>query len=309
MKNLRHTVIVVLIAITLSPLSGALFNTVLGPCDLHFVSNDPATIEEIQGVIVAESHRLVGEYGAVNPHPWSVHVVSSREQLRNLTRGYAPEWSVGVAQRKLNQIVMLAPNAAKVNFNRFLEILVHELNHIYMHRIAGMDAVPAWFTEGLAMVASGELSLIQKIEISRALWGGKLFTLDQLHNMQVHYSWDVDQAYAQSAAAVYGLQYFYGDGILRAILDILRYSDDFEAAFQELTGNDLLDFQEKYSLYLNSNYRWIFLLRASRYIFVVLPVILVAGFIIKRRRGRRKLELWDLEEKLASSDYDPPEVN
>ncbi|MBC8478874.1 MAG: hypothetical protein H8D46_00300, partial [FCB group bacterium] len=153
-----------------------------------------------------------------------------------------------------------------------------------------------------AMRSASELSLIQKINISKARWNQSLIPLSKLSSMRVRRNWEINQAYGQSAAAVYAMQYYYGEDIHYAILDLLRSDQNgfsgFEQILEKLTGDDILDFQEKYDQYIRQTYNWLFLLRASNFVFAALPVILVAGYLIRRKKNRKKLQLWELEEEL-----------
>jgi len=159
------------------------------------------------------------------------------------------------------------------------------------------------------MRESGEMSLVQKVKISRARWSGKLIPLNKMKSMGALRNWEVNQAYGQSAAAVYAMLYYYGKTIHRDILDAMRSqpkgSVNFPEIFKQVTGEDLLDFQEKYTRYLKDNYDWMFLLQTSNLVFVVLPVILVAGYYLMRRRNRKKVRLWELEEELDDLYREP----
>ena len=105
-------------------------------------------------------------------------------------------------------------------------------------------------------------------------------------------------AYGESAAAVEALEYYYGEEILISILNKMRAGSDFQQALESASDEELLDFQIKFEIYLENNFNWVFLLRASKYIFVILPIILILGFIYHRRRGKKIVKQWEIEEQL-----------
>ena len=53
-------------------------------------------------------------------------------------------------------------------------------------------------------------------------------------------------------------------------------------AFKKNSDDTISDFQIKFETYLEENYRWIFLFRSTRYIYIILPFILILGFIYYR---------------------------
>ena len=65
-----------------------------------------------------------------------------------------------------------------------------------------------------------------------------------------------------------------------------------------------MDFQIKFELFLEDNYNWILLLRATKYIYVILPLILILGFIYHRYKSKKILEEWELEEKIENIEWE-----
>ena len=116
-------------------------------------------------------------------------------------------------------------------------------------------------------------------------------------------------AYGESAAAVEALEYYYGVNILVSILNKMRSGFDFQQALESASDEKLLDFQIKFEIYLENNFNWVFLLRASKYLFVILPVILILGFIYHRRRGKKIVQKWEIEEQLEDLERDKELLN
>ena len=180
------------------------------------------------------------------------------------------------------------------------EVLVHELNHIYMFRIPNYYTMPSWFKEGVAMRSSNEFSLLHKIEISKSNWQKQTIPLKRLQNIGIYSGGRVKLAYGESAAAVEALEYYYGEDILSTILKEMRLGFDFQQALQSSINQDFLDFQIKFEIYLENNFNWVFLLRATKFVYVILPIILIIGFIYHRHRGKKITKQWEIEEHLEN---------
>ncbi len=269
--------------------------TSLGNCYLKIHQSDIKDVSFIEEMIIDETNNLINEFGAMDKHPFTVHITPSRTEFDKITRGHAPEWSIAIAMRSPDRIVVLSPSAARTSFSRLKDVIVHELNHVYMHRYKNVY-IPSWFLEGLAMRSSGEFSIIHKIKISQAIWKSDILTLSKLNSISSHKKSKISLAYGQSAASVYAMEFYYGATVIGDILERMKLGVDFNEAFYQVTGDDQLDFQIKYSTYLKDNYSLIILLKASRYIFVLLPIILMLGIYIKYKKNKKTLERWEKEE-------------
>jgi hypothetical protein len=225
------------------------------------------------------------------------------------TKGPVPEWGIAVAKMRPDRIIMKAPGIANISFTRMKEVMIHELNHIYMFRIPGYGTVPSWFKEGIAMRSSDEFSILHKIEISRFIWKKQTIPLLRLKNIGLYLHDRVNLAYGESAAAVEALEFYYGEDILFNIINNLRENKDFDKALSISIGEELIDFQIKFEQYLEANYNWIFLLRASKYIYVMLPLILVLGFIYHHYRSKKILKKWAFEEEFEYIEWNEESPN
>jgi hypothetical protein len=54
---------------------------------------------------------------------------------------------------------------------------------------------------------------------------------------------------------------------------------------------------------MQENYNWVFLLRSTNYLYVILPIILVLGFIYRNYRNKLKLKEWEIKEELDNSKW------
>ena len=274
------------------------FKTYFGDCTLEIYGGRVDDIPEIVQQILDETENLVNEFGQVEPRPFSVYITSNMDDFYEKSKGPVPEWGIAVAKLNPDRAILKSPNIANISFTQMKEVIVHELNHIYMFRIPNYYTMPSWFKEGIAMRSSNEFSLIHKIEISNSYWKKQTLPLQRLTNFSTYSKGRVKLAYGESAAAVEALEYYYGEEILISILNKMREGSDFQQALESASDEKLLDFQIKFEIYLENNFNWVFLLRASKYVFVILPIILIIGFIYHRRRGKKIVKQWEIEEQL-----------
>ena len=154
------------------------------------------------------------------------------------------------------------------------------------------------------MKSANEFSLLHKIEISKAYWQKQIIPLNGLRHISRFNRGKVKLGYAESAAAIEALAYYYGDGVLVSVLTAMRTGKEFPEALETAIGEELIDFQIKFEIYLEKNFNLLIFLKASKYIFVILPFILVGGFIYKKYKNKEILERWEAEEVSEDSEWD-----
>ncbi len=116
--------------------------------------------------------------------------------------------------------------------------------------------------------------------------------------MGTHTKGKIKLAYGESAAAIEALQYYYGEDTPLHILDAMRNGKEFIVAVESTINEEYIEFQINFEIYLEENYNWVFLLRSTNYLYVILPIILVLGFLYRNHRNKLKLKQWKIEEEL-----------
>jgi hypothetical protein len=274
------------------------FSTALGECTLEIYGGRVEDIPEIVQLLKDESVILVEELGEVTLRTYSIYITSNMDDFYEKSKGPVPEWGIAVAKLNPDRAILKSPGIANISFTRMKEVIIHELNHIYMFRIPNYYSMPSWFKEGMAMAGSNEFSLLHKIEISKAYWQNQTIPLQRLRNMSIHNKGKIKLAYGESAAAIEALQYYYGEDTPLNILDEMRNGKEFGEALESSINEEYIEFQIKFEIYLEENYNWVFLLRSAKYLYVIMPVILVLGFIYRTHRNKLKLKQWKIEEEL-----------
>ena len=274
------------------------FNTELGECNLQIYDGEVEDIPEIVNLIVQESNNLITKYGNVNKRSYSIYITSNMNDFYHKAKGPVAEWGIAVAKLNPDRIIIKAPGIANISFSRLKEVIIHELNHIYMFRIEKYYSMPSWFKEGMAMYSANEFSLLYKIQISKSYWNNQIIPLKSLNNFSNITNNKITLAYGESAAAIEALRYYYGKETPLKVLNFMREGNVFMEALEYSIKEEYIDFQIKFELYLENNFNWVFLLSSSKYLYIMLPIILVVGFIYKKRKNKLKLEEWKISEEL-----------
>ena len=209
----------------------------------------------------------------------------------------APEWGIAIASKKHNRIVIQAPYLAKITFNRFKTIIIHEINHLYIYKKNNIF-LPSWFIEGLAMKASNEFSLLHKIEISQAYWKNNLIPLPGLYNFSTKSKSKIKLAYAQAAAAINYIEFYYGKETLINIIKQINNNNEFWEIIYNVTKHDKINFQINYENYIKDNFKWIFLLKIKNIVFIFLPFILFFGLWLKNNHNKKIITKWEKEDEI-----------
>ena len=183
------------------------------------------------------------------------------------------------------------------------------LNHVYLNRVKQGYSIPSWYKEGMAMRQANEFSMKHRVEISKAKWKNQLFYFNDLERFNRVRKSNATLAYAQSAAMVYAMEYFYGDIIHTSIINAMQNGTSFWDAIETITGDNRIDVQINMEIFIEDNYNWMFLANASKSIFIILPFILVGGFLYKRQHNKRIIDAWETEELLEQVDWEQGDEN
>jgi hypothetical protein len=225
-----------------------------------------------------------------------------------------PSYASGVAFPAEGLILMTFSAPRSFERPNMRKLLIHELTHVALHRaIAGNDAmdpaaeaaigrrIPRWLSEGVAVHEAGE----NTIDRIRVLWegalGGRLVPLDQLDSRFSAEHGTVDLAYAQSADLVSYILDGEGDEIrFRVLIAQMRTGTDFEAAFSKAYGFSLEDLERAWRERIARRFgRWPSLLVGLSALWAFGAVLLFVGYVRVRRRHRRTLDRWQVEEEAA----------
>ena len=290
------------IFVLFSLLFGIEFETSIGKCKLQLYNNSNIDQFEIIQLIKKSTFDIVNKYGKVKQSPYFIYITNTIDEFEKIAKGPIPEWGVAVAKKNPDRAIIKSPHIANINFTRMKQIIVHEINHIYIYRVLFNKTIPSWFKEGFAMHTANEFNMIYKMELSKALFLDRLIPLNKLRKI-IHYDNNqITLAYAQSACTINALEYIYGNDIVYLIIQNMQQGMTFNDSFKKSTGFNIEHFESEYLNYLENNYNWLLLFKIPKYIYAILAFILIFGYIYRSYKNKIIIKKWEIEDDLDDSE-------
>ncbi len=238
--------------------------------------------------------------------PDSIDVVLAvgEASFRELTGGRVPDWGLAVAFPDLRRVVMRSPRLTGSQDVDPATVLRHELGHVYLALAAGgSGATPRWFNEGFAALYANEW---RWVDPARLAWGRVTRSLTPLSALEETFPVQPAPglAYVQSMAAMRNLQRRGGDRGVGQLLARLRAGLAFDAALRETYGLSLGQFYAQWEREMGREFGWAVVLTDERGIWIAAAVIVLLGWLVRRRALRREIERRKAGEDAALG---PPE--
>lgn len=272
---------------------------------VYYQNDDIRNAQHILEHLQAAYHRLSQEINVQIAESIAVFVTPSQQIYEQVAGQQIPRWSEGLAVPGRNAIILKSPRWLPPETDH-AAIAIHELTHLLLDRAANGQPLPRWLNEGLAIHYSGEKELAATTLISKALATNSLIPLDEIDRVLQFHRSKAQLAYQQSHLAVDYLIRNYGLAAVRNIIHKIGTGLDADQAFLEELNVDTWDFEDEWLADVKHKFRWHFLLEADSYLWLIILLLFVIGFVIIRRRNRRLMESWQEEEELAEpwSDTD-----
>jgi hypothetical protein len=253
--------------------------------------------------------RVARELGATIDSELDIRIATNPEQMQGLApKGVPlPGYADGVALPAQGLILLTLTSPDTWLRPDMRTVLTHELSHVALHRATHGAPIPRWFSEGVAIHQAAERSF----ERTRTLWEGtlqgRLLPLEQLTQFPAQHH-AVDLAYAQSADFV--------DQMLagadqrarfRVLLAELRKGVAFPDAVRSAYHVPLGYMEREWRNSVTQRFgRWPALLMGLTFVWAVGAVLLLVGYLRARRKHKRTLKRWALEEAPARASVPPP---
>jgi hypothetical protein len=266
-----------------------------GPdCRIYYHSGDEANVS---GLIQSLTQNLpdLKEKLGVNPdRTANLYLAASQGEFDRLTEQKLPSWSQGVSFPETGSIVLKSPQFSH-DVQTFYSTATHEMAHLLIAKKAGI-AVPRWLNEGLALFLSGEGPGKPLLPLSRAIWSGKLISLDEVEQVDAFSHSNAELAYVESYNAVEFLVKQYGWEALRRILSDMGAQHSWNEALFRETELDQAGFEAAWRANLEKSYRWMILLDAQTLVFIGMTALVLVIGVISLRRRRKIYRQWQAEE-------------
>lgn len=198
-----------------------------------------------------------------------------------------PDWSAGIAFPEGGRIVLPA-FGARMGQEPLASILRHELAHVALSRYLGR-AVPRWFHEGYAQLATGSWNATNAWKLRVAMLLGQIPNLESLSLDFPRDRLSAEDAYLLSYTAVEYLWRLGGSAGFARLLQRWRELGDLDAALRHTYGMTLTQFQELWRKEVRRRFGWLLVLAQASVFWLGLTILLLVLGYWKIRRDRRKL--------------------
>jgi hypothetical protein len=259
----------------------------------------------ILGELQQRQQQLADRLGYQPRRPVAVFLCPTQQIFDRMTGGAVPHWGEAAANVAQFRIFLKSPAASSQNRDELLPVTItHELAHLCLaelatpsNRIEAMpNPLPRWFSEGAAILLSGEHRHAHPTIISQAILTNSLLEFDQIDDLLSFPSARAGLAYAESYHAASFMTRRFGTGAIRKFAQAISEHPDPREAFRAALGEDLWDFEVAYFDYLRRQFRWYFLLDEKFLFGFVIVALLIAGFFITRWRAKKKMKEWEEQE-------------
>lgn len=222
----------------------------------------------------------------------------------------APEWASGVAYPDVGVVVVATRRGSQpIDVH---DVVAHELAHLALGAALG-DRAPRWLHEGFAYIHTSDWSLERASTLAGMVWFGNVMPLYQLERSFPAREMAAHRAYAQSYDFVAFLvrrgRYpdVHDDGnrwpFRRFLAEIAGGKSTGEAA-RTAYGVGLGTLFEEWREDLRQRYLLIPVGMVSTGVWALAALLLVAGYLRRRRLARATLARWEEEEEATAARTD-----
>jgi hypothetical protein len=265
---------------------------------IRYEVSDADLLRQTVPVLKRTRDRLFFHFGAVNDSGLRVIVAASNSAFAAETGPHFPDWGVGAADIRTFRIVLRAPGSGGWPHS-YAQVVAHEYAHIYLHLLAGPRArIPRWLNEGFAMHAAFEWGVARHLRLMRASWTGSLLNLSEMEAVNRFQGEKAALAYTQAFAAYQFLQEQHGREGVQELLRALGRGLSMDQAFWQALGSGYPDFQGALHQHLEEQANVMALVFDSGFIWGLLALLFVAGWLIKKYRSRAIERRWQIEDRI-----------
>jgi hypothetical protein len=236
--------------------------------------------------------RIEADFGEAIDGQMRIRVARNAEEMRALAPvgSPPPAYAAGVTYPSLGLILLTFTAPHGVEPPDIEKVLVHELSHLALHRAVRGNAVPRWFSEGLAIHQAGELSFERAKVLMRATYGSERIPLRDLSQRFPERAYDVDLAYAQSADIVrFLLDDPRGAAKLRRLVRGLRDGASFADALEAAYYMRPAELEREWVADLSSRNRLFPVLVGGGIAWAIAALLLPFAYVRRKRRARAKM--------------------
>ena len=271
-----------------------------GPFHLEYDAQDADvakhSIEILQTALRGFEARLTP-----GQEPIMVIIAATHQEFQEYTTQFGETRVTGLAYPEKGLIVIKPPRLLESDAD-FQGVLRHELVHVLLERNVDVSNMPRWLNEGIAMALSKERRWSSALHVGQMYAGGRLLTYPELTRVLSAGGREMEfgDAYAQSLSMTRFLTNALGkNGFWEFVYSLNRmpFSEALETQ-TSLTEDSLMGLWRKSLRKIAVSTT----IASGMTVFQLMAVLCIVGYVRQRRRVRRILEQWALDESETAED-------
>jgi hypothetical protein len=223
-------------------------------------------------------------------------IVDRQADFQRYAGMHLPQWTAAVTISPRNIIILKSPNLTNSTLRQYRVSVRHECIHLYQGFHTPLHITPTWYNEGLATYFTDPYNVQSRIILSRAIINDSLIPLRQLSDFLKYNHIQAELAYAESSALIEFLVVVFGEPIIRSLTDDIKTTRDFENSLYRLTDIEPGTLEFHWKKYISHRYRWIFLMDIHYLIWLIIPLLVLIAFFMKKHRNKKIIHQWNVEE-------------
>jgi hypothetical protein len=271
---------------------------------IQVINADPGLAEQTREILNEAHDSMAAGSGVRILDTVTVVYVGRNQSFDSIAGGLFPDWGVGVAISERNMIAIRSPREYPIG-DQLRMILRHELAHLHFETIMGHRRPPRWMHEGYAQQFAHQWAFGDDFLIARAVFSDNLLPLADIDGVNSFRDTKARLAYAESYLAMGYFLDTYGWSGLMLLARSLRQGGDWDHAFMQATGATYAGFQAEFAKYLKDRYNWAAFLGDTILLWIILSIVFVLLYILKRHHSSRKLADWERQEEIEDILYAP----
>ncbi len=249
------------------------------------------TLNTIQAMLP----QLINVFGA-SEQSIQIIIVDSQHAFEQNAGAHLPYWTAAVTVFPHRIIVLKAPNLTNASLRQYQTTVRHEFIHLYQSFHTPLYMTPTWYNEGLAVYLTDPYDIQSRIVLSHALFQDTLIPLNKLSDFLKYNHLQAELAYAESASLLEFLVIVFGESFIKNLTTDIKSTRDFNKSFYRLSNIEPGTLEFHWKKYISSRYRWIFLLDIHYIIWLIIPLLVIVVFFVKKHRNKRIIQQWNMEE-------------
>jgi hypothetical protein len=275
----------------------------LSATQFEFVNTSGPRAEQMRAVLQNAAARLEKLLEVDLPPRIEVVIVQTGAEFDSVARGQLPEWGAAAAVPHRDLIILREPMLDNYPGNR-ANLLEHELAHIALHYKIKFHRLPRFLDEGFAAWFAGEWRFSNLYAVLGAQLTKSLIPLRQIDGVTSFNHPQATLAYSQSYLVILYLFNEHGEFAWVEFLEHVAAGRSFDDAWRRTFRAPFWEFEAGYRKFLSENYSAVAILSDMTALWIILAIIVIAGFIVIKRRKKHMVERWKEEEKYQSTDFD-----